>query len=64
MTITTRGGKKTIDLPMPSNEEKVIKDNDKVVEVSGEVENNIGNDVEVPKTVTLMPRKPPHFLKH
>ena len=32
MEITTRGGKQTIDPPMPSNEEKVRKDNDKVVE--------------------------------
>ena len=40
IAITTRGGKQTIDPPMPSNEENVIKDNDKVVEVSGEVEDN------------------------
>ena len=40
MAITTQGGKLTIDPPMLSNEEKVIKDNDKVVEVSGEVEDN------------------------
>ena len=38
MEITTRGGKQTIDPPMPSNEEKVRKDNDKVVECSGEEE--------------------------
>ena len=37
MAITTWGGKQTIDPPMASNEEKVIKGNDKVVEVSGEV---------------------------
>ena len=61
MAITTRGGKQTIDQPIPSNEEKVIKDNDKVVEVSGQVEDNIGNDVEVPKKVTPMPRPPPPF---
>ena len=36
MTITTRGGKQTIDPPMPSNEEKVRKDDDKVVKGSGE----------------------------
>ena len=64
MEITTRGGKKTIDPPMPSNEEKVIKDNDKVVEVSGEVEDNTGKDVEMPKRVTPMPRPPPHSLKY
>ena len=36
MAITTRGGKKTIDPHMPSNKEKVRKDNNKVVEGSGE----------------------------
>ena len=46
---------------MPSNEEKVIKDNNKVVEVSGEVKDNTGEYVEVPKKVNPMPR-PPHFL--
>ena len=48
MVITTRGGKQTSDPPMLSNEEKVIKDNEKVVEVSGEVENNTGKDAKVP----------------
>ena len=61
MTITTRGGKQTIDPPMPSNEEKVLKYNDKVVEVSGEVEHNTEIVVEVPKTVTPMSRPPPPF---
>ena len=58
MEITTLGGKQTIDPPMPSNEEKVIKDNDKVVEVSGEVEDNTGKDAEVPTKETSMPRPP------
>ena len=49
MAITTRGGKQTIDPPMPSKEEKVIKDNDKVVEGSGEEEDSTGKDAEVPK---------------
>ena len=40
--ITNRGGKQTIDPPMSSNEEKVRKDNDKVVEGSGEVEDSTG----------------------
>ena len=38
MAITTQGGKQTIDPPMPSNKDKVRKDNDKVVEGSGEEE--------------------------
>ena len=43
---------------MPSKEEKVIKDNDKVVEGSGEVEDNSGKDVEGPVKVIPMPRPP------
>ena len=48
MSITTRGGKQTIDPPMPCNEEKVRKDNHMVEECSGEVEDNTGKDAEVP----------------
>ena len=36
MEITTCGGKQTIDPPMPSNEENVRKDDDKLVKGSGE----------------------------
>ena len=46
MAITTRGGKQMIDPPMSSNEKKVTKHNDKVVEVNGYVEDNTGKDVE------------------
>ena len=46
---------------MPSNEKKVTKDTDKVVDVNGEVEDNTVKDVEVPKKVTPMPRTPPPF---
>ena len=35
---TTRGGKQPIDSPMSSNDEMVRKDNDKVVDGSGEAE--------------------------
>ena len=59
MAITTRGGKQTIDPPMSSNEEKVRKDNDKVVEGSGEVEDSTGKDAKAPIKVISMPR-PPH----
>ena len=55
MAITTRGGKKTIGPPMPSNEENVRKDDDKVVKGSGEAEESNGMKV-IP-----MPRPPPHF---
>ena len=64
MTITTRGGKKFIDPPMPSKEKKVIKDNDKMIEGSGEVEVNTRNDAKVTTKVTPMPRpSSPPFLK-
>ena len=41
MAITTRGGKQTIDPPMRTNEKKVTKDTDKVVDVNNEVEDNM-----------------------
>ena len=63
MAITTRGGKQTIDLPMPSNDNKVIEDTDKVVDVDAELENNTAKDAEVPKKVIPMPRTPPPFPK-
>ncbi|XP_069144488.1 uncharacterized protein [Solanum lycopersicum] len=63
MEITTHGGKQTIDPPMLPNEKKETKDTDKKVEVSGEVEDNTGNNVEVPKKVTPMPRPSPPFPK-
>ena len=58
MSITTRGGKQTIYPPIPSKEKKVIKDNDKVKEGSGEVEDNTGKDAEVPIKVIPMPKPP------
>ena len=61
MTIMTRGGKQTIDPPMPSNEEKVRKDNDNVVKGSGEAEESNGKDAEVPIKVIPMPRPEPTF---
>ena len=41
MAITTRGGRQTIDPPMPSTEENVRKDNN-VVKGSGEAEESNG----------------------
>ena len=43
---------------MPSKEEKVRKDNDKVVEGSGEAEDSTGKDAEVSIKVIPMPRPP------
>ena len=48
MAITNRGGKQTIDPPMPSNEENVRKDDDKVVKGSGEAEESNGKDADYP----------------
>ena len=61
MAITTRGGKQTIDPPMPSNEENVRKDDDKVIKGSGEAEESNGKEEELPKKVIPMPRPPPPF---
>ena len=61
MAITTRGGKQTIDPPMPSNEKKVRKDDDKVIKGSGEAEGSTGKYAEVPMKVIPMPRTPPPF---
>ena len=44
---------------MPSTEENVRKDNDKVVEGSGEAEDSTGKDAEVTMKVIPMPRPPP-----
>ena len=63
MAITTRGGKQTIDRPMPSIEENVRKDNDNVVKGSGETKESNGKDAEVPIKVIRMPRPPPPFLR-
>ena len=48
---------------MPSGVENVIRGDDKVVEVSGELENKMGKEDEVPQKVTPMPRQPPPFLQ-
>ena len=61
MAMTTRGGRQTIDPPMPFTEKNVRKDNDKVVKGSGEAEESNGKDPEVPIKVILMPRPPPPF---
>ena len=61
MAITTRGGKQTINAPMPSGVEKVIIDNDTVVEVSGELEDKTEKNVEVPQKVIPVRRPQPPF---
>ena len=54
MAITTRGGLQTIDPPMPSTEENMVKG-------SSEAEGSNGKAAEVPIKVILMPRPPPPF---
>ena len=61
MSITTRSGKQTVDPPMSSNEKKVPKDTNKMVDVNGAVEDTTVKDVEVPQRITPVPRKPPPF---
>ena len=61
MSINTRGGKQTIDPPMPSNENEATKDTYKVVNVDANLEDNIAEDAEVPKKVTPMPMPQPPF---
>ena len=63
MEITTRGHKQTNDPSLSSNEEKVRKDNDKVVKGSVEEEESNGKDAEVPMKVIPMPRPPPPSLR-
>ena len=45
MAITTHGSNQTIDPTMPSNEEKVRKNNNKVVKCIGEGKESTGKDV-------------------
>ena len=63
IAITIRGGKQTIDPTMSSNEEKVSKDNYKVVEGSCEAEYSTKKDAEVPIKVIQVPRPQPPFLR-
>ena len=58
MPVTTRGGKKTIDPPMPSCVENMIRGDDEVVEFSGELGEKTGKEAEVLQKVIPMPRPP------
>ncbi|XP_049406266.1 uncharacterized protein LOC125869909 [Solanum stenotomum] len=61
MTVTTRGGKQTIDPPMPSRVEVKVSKDDEVIEVNGEPENATEKEVEITQKVIPMPRPPPFF---
>ena len=54
MEFTTQGGKKTIYPLMSSGVENVIRGDDEVVEVSGELRDKTGKQDEVPQRVTPM----------
>jgi len=62
MAVTTRGGKQTIDPPMPSDVEIVVeKDDDDEIEVTGESKNATEKEEEVTQKVIPMPIPPPPF---
>ena len=63
MTVTTRGGKKDIDPPMPSGVEDDMRGYDVVEEVSGELVDKSGKEVVIPQKVTPIPRPPPPLLQ-
>uniref|UniRef100_M1E0X9 Integrase core domain containing protein n=1 Tax=Solanum tuberosum TaxID=4113 RepID=M1E0X9_SOLTU len=61
MSITTRGGKQTIDPPMPSDVEKVVETYGDEIEVTEETKNAIEKEAEIAQKVVPMPRPPPPF---
>ncbi|KAK4731210.1 hypothetical protein R3W88_024198 [Solanum pinnatisectum] len=61
MAVTTRGGKETIDPPMPSEVEIVVEKDDDEIEVSGEYNNATEKEAEITQKVVPMPRPPPPF---
>ncbi|KAK4737224.1 hypothetical protein R3W88_000921 [Solanum pinnatisectum] len=61
MTVTIRGGKQTMDPPMPSEIEIVAKRDNDEVEVTGESKNATKKEAEVTQKVVPMPRPPPPF---
>ena len=63
MEVTTRGGRQTIEPPMLSGVENLIRGDDEVVEVSGDLEDNTRKEDEVPQKVTLIPRPPQRLVK-
>ena len=61
MTNTTQGGKQTIDPPTPSCMKYEVRRDDEVVEVSGELVDQLKNEAEIPREVTPVPRPQPLF---
>lgn len=63
MTVTTRGGKQTINPPMLSGVEDEVRKDDEVVEDNGELVDTTVKVVEIPQKVIPVPRPPPPFPK-
>ena len=61
MAVTTRGGKQTIDPPMPSGVKDEMRRNDEVVEVSGQLVDKSGKEAQIPQKVTPVTRPQPPF---
>ena len=49
MAVTTQSGKQIIDPPTPSGVENMIRGDDKVMEVSGELDDKMGKKLRYPK---------------
>ena len=59
MAVATRGGKQTIDQPMPAGVEDDVRKDDEVVKVSGELVYKAVKEAEIPQKVIPIPRPPP-----
>ncbi|KAK4706807.1 hypothetical protein R3W88_033639 [Solanum pinnatisectum] len=61
MEVTTRGGKQTIDPPMPSEVKIVVEKDDDEIEVTGVSNNSREREEEITQKVIPMPRPPLPF---
>ncbi|XP_049357125.1 uncharacterized protein LOC125821804 [Solanum verrucosum] len=59
MAVTTRGGKHTIEPPMPSEVEIVVQKDDDEIEVTGESKNATEKEAKITQKDVPMPRPPP-----
>lgn len=63
MEVTTQGGKQTIDTPLLSEVEIIVRKDDDEIQVTPEYKNATEKKVEITKKVVHMPRPPPPFLQ-
>ena len=61
MTVTTRGGKQTIDPPMSSMIEDEMRKAEEVVDTTRELIDKMVKEARFPKKVVPIPRPPPPF---